>query len=368
LAPGVFKKELIVSYNRFSFKKNSPKRALGICALAISAFLSGAVQAQEDRLQGLIEPIKAQKPYKIGVTLVHLNDDFWKGIAYGIQDEAKRSGVKVVQVSVAGAYGNVREQFAQLTALKSLGVDIAVIGAASFNGFDPMLKDLQKAGIKTVAVGIPVNSPNITFGVGQDEKSIGVALAQEICKAKPKSKVVTIPGPAGSEWARLRYVGFMEQAKKCPGLTVTDGAFGGNVGLQYGLSQTSDLLLRHTDASFVYTPEISLGMGAAQAIKQMNRKVQVVSSSVVQEAIPMIKDGRFLAVVSEPGIIMGRLVVQYAIRQMEGKPMPKLSSDKSLPYPNLLTPPTVIRPSNADTHPFHIFEMPPRDWRIDAMQ
>jgi ABC-type sugar transport system substrate-binding protein len=109
-------------------------------------------------------------------------------------------------------------------------------------------------------------------------------------------------------------------------------------------------------------------MGAAQAIKQMNRKVQVVSSSVVHEAIPMIKDGRFLAVVSEPGIIMGRLVVQYAIRQMEGKPMPKLSSDKSLPYPHLMTPPTVIRAGNADTHPFHIFEMPPRDWRIDALQ
>jgi ABC-type sugar transport system substrate-binding protein len=358
---------MIVSNSRFSIKWTSPKRVVGICALAVAAF-SGMAHAEEDRLQGFIEPIKAQKPYKIGVTLVHLNDDFWKAIAYGIQDEAKRSGVKVVQVSVAGAYGNVREQFAQLTALKSLGVDIAVLGAASFNGFDPMLKDLQKAGIKTVAVGIPVNSPSISFGVGQDDKSIGVALAEEVCKARPNARVVTIPGPAGSEWTRLRYVGFMEQAKKCPGLTVTDGAFGGNVGLQYGLSQASDLLLRYPDASFVYTPEISLGMGAAQAIRQLNKKAQVVSSSVVREAIPMIKDGRFLAVVSEPGIIMGRLVVQYAIRQMEGKPMPKLISDKALPYPYVLTPPTVIRPGNVDQHPFHIFEIPPREWRIDALQ
>ncbi|MEN3274368.1 MAG: ribose transport system substrate-binding protein [Massilia sp.] len=358
-----------MSHSRFSLTKSIPKRVFGMCALALSVFLSCSAQAQqEDRLQGFIEPIKAQKPYRIGVTLVHLNDDFWKAIAYGIQDEARRAGVKVVQVSVAGAYGNVREQFAQLNALKSLGVDIAVLGASSFNGFDPVIKDLQKAGIRTVAVGIPVNSPSIAFGVGQDDKSIGVALANEVCKARPNAKVVTIPGPAGSEWSRLRYVGFMEQAKKCAGLTVTDGAFGGNVGLQYGMAQASDLLLRHPDASFVYTPEVSLGMGAAQAIKQMNRKAQVVSSSVVREAIPMIKDGRFLAVVSEPGIIMGRLVVQYAIRQMEGKPMPRLNKDKALPYPYVLTPPTVIKPANADTHPFHIFEIPPRDWRIDALQ
>jgi ribose transport system substrate-binding protein len=338
--------------------------------LAISVILCGAVnaQSQDDRLQGLIEPIKAQKEYKIGVTLVHLNDDFWKGIAYGIADEAKHSGVKVVQITVAGAYGNVREQFAQLNALKTLGVDIAVVGPASFNGYDPVFKELQGAGIKVVAAGIPVNSPNVSFGVGQDEKAIGVALADEICKANPKAKVVTIPGPAGAEWTRLRYVGFMEQAKKCAGLTAVEGAFGGNVDIGYGLSQASDLMLRHQDASFVYTPQISIGMGAAQAIRQMNRKAQVVSSAVVREAIPMIKDGRILAVVSEPGIIMGRLVVQYAIRQMEGKPMPKMNRDSSLPYPYALTPPTLVRSTNADAFPFHIYEIPPKDFRIDAIQ
>lgn len=361
--------------NHVASKSSRIAKVLKVGALSLSAAFclaaatpASAAAAQEDRLQGLIEPIKAEKPYKIGVTLVHLNDDFWKGIAYGIQDEAKRSGVKVVQISVAGAYGNVREQFAQLNALKSLGVDIAVVGAASFNGYDPIFKDMQKSGIKVVAAGIPVNSPNVTFGVGQDDKSIGVALADQICKAKPKSTVATIPGPAGAEWVRLRYVGFMEESKKCPGLNVLPGAFGGNVGLSYGLSQASDLLLKHPDAAFIYTPEISLGMGAAQAIKQLGKRTQVVSSSVVKEAIPMIKDGRFLAVVSEPGIIMGRLIVQYAIRQMEGKPMPNLHKDKTLPYPYVLTPPVVITPANIDSHPFNIYEIPPHDWRIDALQ
>ena len=341
-----------------------------LVALTAACFAPALTAAEKplDRFQGLIEPIKAEKPFRIGVTLVHLNDDFWKGIAYGIHDEAKRTGIEVVQVSVAGAYGNVREQFAQLNALKSLGVDIAVVGAASFNGYDPVIKQLKKAGTRVVAVGIPVNSPNVTFGVGQDENSIGAALAKAVCKANPNATVATIPGPPGAEWARLRYVGFMEEAKKCQGLNVIPGAFGGNVGITHGLSQASDLLLRNPKAAFVYTPEISLGMGAAQAIKQANKSAQVVSSSIVHEAIPMIKDGRILAVVSEPGIIMGRLVVQYAIREMEGKPMPALHRDGALPYPYVLTPPELITASNADSHPYHIYEIPPKEWRIDAFQ
>ncbi|OXR48089.1 sugar ABC transporter substrate-binding protein [Pusillimonas sp. T2] len=322
----------------------------------------------EDRFQGLIEPIKAEKSLSIGVTLVHLHDDFWKGIAYGIEDEAKRSGVELVQVSVAGAYGNVREQFAQLEALKTLGVDYAVIGAASFNGYDPIFRQLNAAGTKVLAVGIPVNSPNVTFGVGQDETSIGQVLAKEVCQKDPNATVITIPGPAGAEWTRLRYVGFTEEAKKCNGLKVLDGAFRGNVGLSEGMAQASDLLLRNPEAKFIYTPEISLGMGAAQAVRQQKRDVQVVSSSVVREAIPMVKDGRFLGIVSEPGIIMGRLIVQYAIRENEGKEMPSLINDGALPYPYVLTPPELIKPDNVDIHPYHIYEIPPADWSIKAIQ
>jgi len=338
--------------------------------LAVSAlFGTSMASAQEqDRFRGLIEPIKAEKPLTFGVTLVHLNDDFWKGIAYGIQDEARRSGAKVVQISVAGNYGNVREQFGQLSALKSLGVDYAFVGAASFDGYNNIFKDLQSSGTKVVAVGIPVNSANVTFGVGQDESAIGAALADAICKVKPDSLTVSVPGPAGAEWARLRYVAFTEKAKSCNGMKVLPGAFGGGVDLSWGLSQTADQLLRHPDASFVYTPVIPLGMGAVQAIKQLKRPARVVSSAVVNEAIPMIKDGSILATVSEPGILIGRLAVQYAIRQAEGKPMPNLIRNDPLPYPHILIPPTVITPENVGTYPFDLYDLPPQGWRIDAVQ
>ncbi len=153
-------------------------------------------------------------------------------------------------------------------------------------------------------------------------------------------------------------------------MKVLPGAFGGALGLQEGLAQTSDLLLRNPDVNFVYTPEVSLGMGAAQAIRQQNRKAQVVTSSMVREAAPMVKDGRMLGVVSEPGIIMGRLIVQYAIRAQAGQPLPNLvpAGQGGLGYAHYNVPSTLITKANVDSHPFEVYEIPPKSWQMPAVQ
>lgn len=343
-----------------------------LASVTLSTLLSAPAKAEDDRLLGLIPAIKAEKPFKLGVTVVHLNDDFYKGILYGIADEAKRSNVDVVQVSVAGAYGNVREQFAQLEAFKSIGADVAVLAPAAFNGFDPIIKSLKASGMKVASVGIPVDSKNIDFGVLQDDSYIGKLMADAVCQSPTTPKnVAMIPGPAGAEWVRLRYEGFRAEAKKCSSpVNVVETGFGGGIDLQEGLTKASDLMLRNPDVNFIYTPQITLGMGAAQAIRQQNRQASVVSSAMVKRAVPMIEDGKMLAVVSEPGIIMGRLIVQYAIRSMEGKPMPNLSpaGTDGLNYAHYNVPNKVIDKANVATHPFETYEIAPADWKVPAIQ
>ncbi len=345
-------------------------RQYALPLMALTAVLARPAQAEDaDRLRGIVAPLVAKEPFKIGVTIVHLNDDFWKGIAYGIADEAKRSNVKLVQVTIAGGYGNVPQQFEQLENMKTLGVDVAVIGAAAFKGYDNVLGQLKKANIMVVAAGIPVDSKNVDFGVTQDDGAIGAALADAVCThmAGKPSSVLTVPGPAGAEWARLRHVGFDERAKACKGLTVDEGAMGGSLGIEQGISETSDLLQTHPEAGYVYTPEISLGLGATQAIRQAHTTAVVVSSSIVREAIPQLEDGRILAAASEPGIIMGRLVVQYAIRAREKLPMPKMTVAGS-PYPTVLTPTVLITKANSKSYPFDLYEIPPKAWSIQALQ
>ncbi len=333
-----------------------------------TAFPGTAVRAEDDRLVGLMAPITASKPIRIAVTVVHLNDNFWRGVAYGIADEAKRSNVKVVRVSVAGGYGNTREQFAQLNTFKALGVDYIALGAASYDGYDPVIRQLKAAGVKVIAAGVPINSAEVAFGVTQDDGLIGRRLADSICGKSADARVVAIPGPAGAEWARLRFAAFMEEAKHCGHMSVFPGAFRGSVDLQQGLSQTADLLLKHPDANFVYTPSMSLGMGALQAVRQLGRTTPVVSSAMVPEAIPLLIEGRFLAVMSEPGIIMGRLIVQCAIRDSEGKPIPNQVRSSLSPYPYSLAPPTLVTAQNARTFPLGVYEIAPPEFNLASLQ
>ena len=321
-----------------------------------------------DRLRGLVSPVVAKKPIKIGVTVVHLQDDFWKGIAYGIADEAKLSNVTVAQTTVAGAYGNVTQQFAQIQAMQTLGVDVAVVGPAAYDGYDAILAGLKKSGITVIAAGIPLNSKNVDFGVTQDDTALGGTLADAVCKdmAGKPTEVLALPGPAGAEWSRLRFVGFTERAKSCPGMTVFSGPVGGAVDIGYGLSQVSDMLLKHPDAKYAYTPESALGMGAAQAGRRQHKEMKVATATLNDQGLTELKDGRFLTVISEPGILIGRLIVQYAIRKAEGLPMPSMQATS--PYPTVVVPNLPVTQSMAATYDDSIYDVPPKSWSIEAVQ
>lgn len=342
-------------------------RALG-AVLFLTA--SAAKADAPDRLLGSVPPVVATKPLRIGVTVVHLNDDFWKGIAYGIADEARRAGVKIEQIDVAGGYGNVTQQFSQIQTMKTLGVDVAVIGPAAYDGYNAILGSLKRNGVMVIAAGIPLNSRNVDFGITQDDSAIGASLADAICKDKgdKPSRVLALPGPAGAEWARLRYVGFTARAARCPGLTVTSGPVGGVTDIGYGLSQASDMLLRTPDAEYIYTPETALGMGAAQAVRRQSKVAKVVTSTVVADAIPMVENGRILALESEPGILIGRLIVQYAIRKAEGLPMPGLVTAPGANYPVIEVHNVMITARNAASYPAALYDVPPADWSIKALQ
>jgi len=332
---------------------------------------STASLADDDRLRGLIPPIEAKQPFKIGVTVVHVQDDFWKGIAYGIADEAERSNVEVLPVYVAGGYGNVKEQFGQLDTLNSLGADVIVLGPSAYSGFSPALKRLKDTGKTVVAAGIPVDSPNVDFGVAQSDGDIGRAQADAICTDAGPNAVtaLAIPGPAGAEWARLRLAAFADQIKaKCPNVTIVEGAPTSSTSIESGLAVASDMLLKHPEITYIETPVNTLGMGAVQAARQAGRRdVKVLASGLIREELPMIERGDMLAVGSEPGILMGRLIVQYAIRKKEGLPMDGLTSAASA-YPEFMVPVTLITKQNSASYPFDLYEFVPKDWSINSIK
>jgi ribose transport system substrate-binding protein len=351
--------------------------ARAVCASAVvvvvglGAFTPAANAQDLDRFLGVTEQVKdTDPPIRYGVTLVHLQDDYWKGMAYGIVDEVEKSGGKVVQVSIAGKYGNVTQQFAQIEAMMIKGIDVLVLGAASYDGYDTILKKAKDKGIKIIAAGTPVNSKLPDFGVLFNDFDIGLKMGELLCEKKPQAefKIIGLPGPAGAEWSKLRVDGLKEAVSKCPGATLELAPVGGEISIGYALSTTSDMITKYPDASFVWTPTMGLGMGAVQAVKQRKTNMKVVGSTIMRGIFPALDDGTLIAVNAEPSILVGRLIVQYSIRQKLGLPTPLIVDNKDFSYKMITAPTKFITKDNAASYPWEQTDVPPEDWSIEAFQ
>lgn len=351
-------------------------RALNLAVASFAALLaatganwpSSAAAEDFDRLRGLVEPVKAKEPYRIAFSAVHFVDGYWKGVAYGILDEAEKAGVEIVRITSAGGYGNLQQQIAQLEALAALDLDALIIGAATFDGLRRPLRTLAENGVKIIAMDLSVNSPDVAFRVGQNQTDIGRAMGDYICSKDPDALVITIPGPAGVEWTAERLRGVKAAAENCPGMTLVGNEFKASTLLEDGQSQAADLLTVYPDADYIYAAAVSLGTGAARAIERAGSKAKVVTGGFTDNTAELMEDGLIDMVVSEPGILIGRMNLQYAVRALNGDELPNLVQDGDLPYLSYNLPPKTISRDELSSYDLQWYDVPPADWNVPLSQ
>jgi ribose transport system substrate-binding protein len=152
----------------------------------VGLMLAGGAMA-EYRLLGMVEPVKAKKPYRVAYASADMNADFWLGLAYGVTQEAKEAGINIVRITSAGGYGKVAEQIGQLEQLGALDLDAVILSSAAFDGYDKVVERLTAKGTKVIIVGTPIGSPKVSLGIMQNEGGIGETIGTYVCKQDPKA-------------------------------------------------------------------------------------------------------------------------------------------------------------------------------------
>jgi ribose transport system substrate-binding protein len=335
-------------------------------ALSIPVFTVAAhgQQGDADRLRGMVEPTKAKKPYKIGLALVHYIDSFWIGMTYGMLDEAEKSGVVIQRILVAGGYGQVREQIAQLESLATQDLDAVILGAVSYEGLDRTIKRLTDKGITVVALAVPIKSAHVKLGVIQDEFAVGKIGAKYICDIKPGALVLTIPGPQGAEWNRMRFEGFKKEAATC-NLRLVGNSFSGNMAIDDGITQASDLMVKYGNADFIWTVGGNVGDGAAIAVKRANRNLPVIGAGFTARTVEMMKEGIIKMYVSEPANLFGRAAIQYTVRSLNGEALPNMM-EGILPYPVVMVPNVPVHANEISGYDLTKYDQAPANFRPPA--
>jgi ribose transport system substrate-binding protein len=344
-------------------------RARKIMTAIIGATLLGLVSAATghaedyDRLRGLVAPVKAKKPYRLGWAAIHFVDTYWVSNAYGLVDEAKRTGVDLVRILPAGGYGNLAEQQAAIEELAALNLDAIIVSGVTYRGFDRAIKRITDRGIKVAVLGVPVDAKAVSFGVVGDEADDGAQGGRYLCSLEKNAKVLTIPGPAGAEWNKIRFEGFKREAERC-GSQLLGNAYQGGMGLEDGRKQAEDLMVKHPDAHYIWTVAGNIGDGAAEAIKRSGRKdIWVIGSGFTANTAGMMKEGYIKMYLSEPAILSGRLVVQYLARLLNGDDMPNLVPNL-LPYPAVVIPTPAVEAKDIYSYNLEQYDQAPAGWNV----
>jgi ribose transport system substrate-binding protein len=340
--------------------------ATRIVMCGILAVMATTAMATEDRLLGMVAPVKAAKPYRIGYSSVDMNSDFFLSLAYGAVDEAKRSGVEITRIVSAGGYGKVAEQVAQLEQLRAMKLDAVIVVGAAFSGYDKVIERLVAGGAKVVTVAAPIGAPKVAVGILQNEATLGESLANHICQHKPKATVITLPGPAGLEWNKLRFDGFKAGAAKC-GLNLVGNVFAGKVSIEDGQQQAADQLVKHPDADYIYAVAGIFAVGAAQQAKRMHAHAKVVTGTLTRRTIDLLKEGTIEAVASEPPIVFGRVALQYTIRLLNGDPLPNLMTGV-MAFPVAMVPNRILTPDSIRTYDISAYDLEPEGWTPPQLQ
>ncbi len=293
---------------------------------------------------------KASKPWKICALFPHMKDTIWLAMDYGIVEEARRQGVAVT-IYQAGGYENLPKQLAQFDDCMASDFDALIVGAISEAGLARKFSEAKKAGKPVIAVLNPVDKAPTTSKVFANNVIMGEQTGQYLAKVAGNkvSKIVALPGPAGSGWAEQFAQGLKNVIAKSDKLKLLDEKFGDSgVAVQLGLVQNA--LQAYPDVNVLWG-NAAMVEAAIGAIQEAGRNdVKLIAAYENQAMLNALRNGQILGFATQYPVLQGRLSVDLAIRALEGQkvpaflsPIPRMVSKESLADIDMSA---VLAPSN----------------------
>lgn len=284
---------------------------------------------------------KADKKWKICVSLPHMKDAYFLGVDYGLIDEAKRLGVEVSIVE-AGGYTNLDKQISQVEDCVTRGAQAVAVVSISTDGLNNLVKGLTAKGVPVIDLVNGMSSRDtaarslISFYTMAYEE--GRVLAARHPAGSAPAKVGFFPGPAGAAWVEAAVKGFAA-ATKGSALVVLDPKYG-DTGKEVQAKLVEDVLQANPDLRYIagtaVTAEAAVGLLRARGL---DKKVSISAFYLTPGAYDGIKSGRIDFAVADSMVIQARVAIDQAVRILEKKDYFKKVSPK----------PVIVSKSNMNT-------------------
>ena len=278
-------------------------------------------------------PLKAKRAWKLCALYPSLKDSYWLSLNYGMQEAARRYGVDL-KVLEAGGYSQLATQQAQIDQCKQWGAEAILLGSSTTS-----FPDLQKqvASLPVIELVNAIDAPQVKSRVGVPWFQMGYQPGRYLVQwahGKPLN-VLLMPGPDNAGGSKEMVEGFRAAIAGSP-VRIVDIALGDNdIEIQRNLLQ--EMLERHPEIDVVAGTAIAAEAAMGEG-RNLKTPLTVVSFYLSHQVYRGLKRGRVIMAVSDQMVWQGELVVEQAIRQLQGQSV----SD------NVSPPILVLTPKNAD--------------------
>jgi ribose transport system substrate-binding protein/inositol transport system substrate-binding protein len=261
----------------------------------------------------------------IGVAVPNLASSFWISAVYGMEDEAKKAGVKVLKLN-AGGDANSSQQIAQIQDLIQRKVEAIVVGATNGDAVKAVVEQAIERGIPVVGISSPPSTPKLASTVSADHYDMGKLQAQCLSKAiGGKGNVAMMAGPTGQAWSDQRAKGFKDTLSKEAAAVkvVAESRLADN--RNAALTTAEDWTQRFPDLNGVYAATDDMAAGVISAFKSAGKSkdIKVSASNLSPTAQQLLKDGELICTSIQQVVAQGRAALKQAGAAANKQPVEK---------------------------------------------
>jgi len=223
---------------------------------------------------------------------------------------------------------DVAKQVAAIEDLLSKGIDALIINPLDPKAVVPVVNRAHQQGVKIFVVDSMIDSEanyisSIVANNMMNGELLGLWLADQNIS---QPKIAIISGNQGNPVGREKRLGFIRgladgQLHKNAKTNFDIVAHGwGKWNNNGGVKAMEDILVAHPYVNVLFAENDAMAMGAAKAIKEMGKEKDIIIIGVdgQKEAYEMMLDGRFAATAQNSPKILGQLVVQALVRNLNG--------------------------------------------------
>lgn len=318
-------------------------KSLLLCLLltsppALADWYPVAVQADGQPLQ--YQPLaRAAHAWRICVLLPHGKDRYWWGVAWGLDQEATRQGVKL-GIYEAGGYENPQTQIAQLQACRGQQADAYVIASINTTDLCPQIAQLRGEGRPVIDL---INRLNCAGISARSQVSFAGMMREVLAYIESRREAGPfslgwLPGPQGAGWVADGERA-LQQALQGQPVTLYHGGYG-PVDRASQAQLVRRLLSEHGGLDYLLGNAEAAGFAAQLVQTSGNQyRAQVLATYTTERIIEQIRDGFIVAAPTDSPVLQARIAIDLAVRALEHRlqaytirPLIVMLDQRSLPH------------------------------------